>query len=286
LAIELWAEGVKCPAAPEIRAMNTTDPARREMSMLAVPEAEQGATPSAIVRMQRALQILRLLQAGQTWSAQELAEQYHCSTRTIFRDLQLLRDCGIPIESPRGEKGFRLAHDFFWQPERPTLDEMIALVVGARMAGEAMPKDMAKSLESAMAKLVGSHRPADRQRLTELKMRIDSPHLVPQPALPEAAYLAQLLEHIVAQRIVRLFVAAQPPDEPARIMEMVPVRLHYAGGEWWLLLAEGADAAPEESIPLARIERIEFPRPPEKEQPAGTGQPAPPTATASLPAGS
>ena len=237
-----------------------------------------GSNASAIARTQRALRILRLLQAGQVWSAQELAAQFNCSTRTIFRDLQLLRDCGIPIDNRTGERGFRLAHDFFWQPERPTLDEMTALVVGARMAEDSLPSDMQRNLGSALTKLVGSERPAVRQRLSELNMRIDPPHAAAAPALPALEFLPRLLEHIGVQMPVQIVLAGERLDAPPRTLEWIPVRLMFHGGQWRLVgLPLGrpdplaAEAAREESVPLSAIVRV---------NPATPGQESPQPAEA------
>jgi predicted DNA-binding transcriptional regulator YafY len=236
----------------------TTETSPQAGSAASAGDAERagGLATSAIVRTQRALGILRLLQAGQIWSAAELAAQFNCSTRTIFRDLQLLRECGIPIDSPRGERGFRLSHDFFWQPVRPTLDEMIALVVGARMASEAMPKEMAKHLDSALAKIVGSERPNVRRRLSELNMRIDAPHLTPQAALPEVGYLQALLEQIVAQTHVQLRLSPAGAGQAGEDLEVIPLRLHFAEGQWQLIVTAWQGGS-QRSIPLSRIERIE-----------------------------
>jgi len=214
-----------------------------------------GSGSSAVARTQRALQILRLLQAGQVWSQQELAVQFNCSTRTIFRDLQLLRECGIPLDTPRGERGVKLSHDFFWQPERPTLDEMTALVVGARMAEETLPAEMQKNLGSALTKLVGSERPAVRQRLSELNMRIDPPHAKSPPALPALDFLPQLLEHIGVQTPVLITTAADTPESPPRELEWILVRLHFGEGQWHLI-GMTPQGGQERSVPLASILRI------------------------------
>jgi predicted DNA-binding transcriptional regulator YafY len=234
----------------------TTETTPNLAATSAESEPAGGLAVSAIVRTQRALQILRTLQAGQVWSAAELAAQFSCSTRTIFRDLQLLRECGIPIDSPRGERGFRLAHDFYWQPVRPSLEEMIALIVGAKMAGEALPKEMAKNLDAAMAKIVGSERPAVRQRLAELNMRIDAPHMTAHPALPDVDFLQKLLEHIVAQTRMRLRVGGTATDVALRETEVIPVRLQFAGGEWVLVVTTSEGGA-EQTVRLDAIERID-----------------------------
>jgi biotin operon repressor len=211
-----------------------------------------GQSTTAIVRTQRAIRILRLLQSGQVWSADELAQQFSCSTRTIFRDLQLLRDCNIPIDTPQGQRGFRLGHDFFWQPERPTIDEMTALVVGARMAEDSLPKDMQRDLDAALTKLVGSERPEVRQRLSELTMRIDAPHLASQPALPELEFLPQLLAHIGGQRPVLLVLPAYDAGGELSEVELIPVRLHFDDGAWHRLGVPPAGGN-EVSLPLTSI---------------------------------
>ncbi|MCI0359597.1 MAG: HTH domain-containing protein [Planctomycetaceae bacterium] len=221
-----------------------------------------GSGASAIARTQRAIRILRLLQAGQVWSPQELAVQFKCSTRTIFRDVQLLRDCDIPIENLRGERGFKLSHDFFWHPERPTFDEMTALVVGARLAEETLPHQMQKNLGWALTKLVGSERPAVRQRLSELTMRIDPPHADSPPALPALDFLPQLLAQIGNQAPLVIVAAADARDDPPRRLLWIPVRLHFGDGQWHLIgLPLGGDqplgGGQEQSLPLAAIQRLE-----------------------------
>lgn len=229
------------------------------------------STTTAIVRTQRAIRILRLLQSGQVWSADELAQQFRCSTRTIFRDLQMLRDCNIPIDTPQGQRGFRLGHDFFWQPERPTIDEMTALVVGARMAEDSLPKDMQRDLDAALTKLVGSARPEVRQRLSELTMRIDAPHVASQPALPELEFLPQLLAHIGGQRPVLVVLPARDAGGELSEVELIPVRLHFDDGEWHLL---GVPPAGGNEVSLSLTSIIEV-APISLEQPEL--QPAPPS---------
>lgn len=54
-------------------------------------------------RVKRLLQMMFLLQESEPRSSEDLAKQFKVSRRTIFRDIQVLRDAGIPVEP--GEKG-------------------------------------------------------------------------------------------------------------------------------------------------------------------------------------
>ena len=48
-------------------------------------------------RVRRMLQMILLLQESRSRSSAELADQFEVSKRTIFRDMQLLRDTGFPV---------------------------------------------------------------------------------------------------------------------------------------------------------------------------------------------
>jgi predicted DNA-binding transcriptional regulator YafY len=211
---------------------------------------------AAVVRTRRALETLQLLQSGQTWTAIELAERFHCSSRTIFRDVQLLRECQIPVESPPGERrGFRLSHDFFWKPVRPSMEELAALVIAARLSQGALPPELSERVETALTKVLSAAKPAVRERLGELSVRIDAPHCTAQPPLPEAAFLSQLLGWIVEQTPLRvswkLSGSAEPTSE-----NLTAQQLTIAEGQWQLVgsvLGSGASVA----IPLATVTAIE-----------------------------
>lgn len=59
-------------------------------------------------RVNRVLSILRRLQGGQTVSGRELARWLAVDPRTIYRDVQCLREHDVPLESVEGG-GYRLA---------------------------------------------------------------------------------------------------------------------------------------------------------------------------------
>lgn len=48
------------------------------------------------VRFSRILKLLGMIQGTGPWSAAALAQELECSTRTVFRDLQVLELAGIP----------------------------------------------------------------------------------------------------------------------------------------------------------------------------------------------
>lgn len=63
---------------------------------------DRGLEPTA-----RLLRLLSLLQVGRQVTGEELAAELGCTTRTVRRDVERLRDLGYPIDATRGTAGYR-----------------------------------------------------------------------------------------------------------------------------------------------------------------------------------
>lgn len=66
-------------------------------------------------------------------SAAALAEELGVSVRTIYRDMDTLREMGAPIQG-EGGVGFKIADGYFLPPLRFDRDELDAIVLGMRLA--------------------------------------------------------------------------------------------------------------------------------------------------------
>ncbi|MCV6584438.1 MAG: HTH domain-containing protein, partial [Marinibacterium sp.] len=84
-------------------------------------------------RADRLFEIIQQLRGGRRVTARMLADRLEVSPRTIYRDIADLIGTGVPIS---GEAGFgyvmEAGHDI--PPLMFTLDEIVALVAGARIA--------------------------------------------------------------------------------------------------------------------------------------------------------
>jgi predicted DNA-binding transcriptional regulator YafY len=82
-------------------------------------------------RLDRAMGMLLLLRDGRVVSAVELAKRFEVSTRTIYRDLEILSGMGVPIEAEMGRTGgFRLGRGYFLPPVSLGPDEAVSLLLG------------------------------------------------------------------------------------------------------------------------------------------------------------
>ena len=64
----------------------------------------------ADARTLRVINCLRLLQHA-CYSADDLAGRFHVSKRTVYRDLRLLAEAGVPLLKRRGDGGYHAPAD-------------------------------------------------------------------------------------------------------------------------------------------------------------------------------
>jgi len=115
----------------------------------------------AVVRADRLLSLLLLLQHRGRRSARELADELEVSTRTVLRDIDALSTAGVPVYAERGRHGgFALLPGYSTDLTGLTHDEALALLVaGSRGDGAGM----APALASAMRKVVAGLPAAQRE---------------------------------------------------------------------------------------------------------------------------
>ncbi len=99
----------------------------------------------------RLYDIVQELRDGRLHTAAELATRLGVSTRTIWRDMEILAASGMPVTGERG-LGYMLRSPLVLPPTMLTPDELEALVEGLRHVGqEGNPK--AKAARSLLYKV-------------------------------------------------------------------------------------------------------------------------------------
>jgi predicted DNA-binding transcriptional regulator YafY len=86
-------------------------------------------------RITRLLRLFQMLQVGAGKNASELAKACGVGRRTIFRDLQTLRDAGVPLEFNAKAKQYYAKAKSTIQPGNFTADEAIAVIAIATELG-------------------------------------------------------------------------------------------------------------------------------------------------------
>jgi predicted DNA-binding transcriptional regulator YafY len=175
-------------------------------------------------RADRLFQIVLHLRRRRISTARDLAQALAVSERTIYRDVQDLSACGLPIESAAGV-GYRLRRGFDLPPLMFDREELLALRLGARMVRSWADDDLSQAAGNALRK-IEAVLPAE---LADPGETLFAPHAHPYPV-----GLVGLLRHAAADRRKARFTYTRPDGESSA-RTVWPLGLFYWGAVWTLL---------------------------------------------------
>lgn len=109
-----------------------------------------------MTRSQRLLAILEYMRGrSQAVTAAQLAEHFHVSERSIYRDIAALNHQGARVEGSAGI-GYMLRDGFFLPPLSFSAEEAAAIVLGLRFVLRRGDTGLAQAAQSARAKMTSS----------------------------------------------------------------------------------------------------------------------------------
>src|SRR5919197_3079871 len=180
-----------------------------------------------------------LLAERDTTTVADLAEELEVSTRTLHRDLALLREMGVPVEGDRGTGG-GLRLEPGWSPGRVHLNESeaLGLLLSLTIAEKVGSPLLLDDLRSITRKVAAAFAPAQARRILALRSRI----LVGQTASaqvlagytpPRPAVTKALLEAFARRRTARVRYRDQHGTLTEREIELQ--FLYYNLPVWYAL---------------------------------------------------
>jgi predicted DNA-binding transcriptional regulator YafY len=194
-------------------------------------------------RIDRLLAIVLELQGKRWRRAEDLAETFETSKRTIYRDMLALGEAGVPIVSIPG-RGYSLVEGYFLPPVSFSADEATILLLGADVMTQSFDAHYQTVAHSASRKILGVLPDAQRQTVESLRERIQFVSGAPA-ARPDTAQQLEKLQllrsAIVESRRVRFDYhtrytarpdAATRVDAPTRSVD--PYSLAHVGASWYL----------------------------------------------------
>ncbi|HLA84702.1 MAG TPA: WYL domain-containing protein, partial [Thermoguttaceae bacterium] len=187
-----------------------------------------------LTRIQRLLKVLTLLQAGRGCNTQRLADECGVSRRTIFRDLDVLRESGLAIVYDEIEQHYRLPGTQFLPPFNFTPDEALSLIVLCHEMGGRTRLPFLAPAQSASLKLESALPTRLRE---ELHATVDAIQIKMPPTNPLAGQepiYEQLVEAIRRRRCVRLRYVA-PTEEGEFSTRLSPYRLLFSRRSWYAI---------------------------------------------------
>ncbi len=185
-------------------------------------------------RIDRLAAIVIQLQSKRLVKAQEIADKFSLSLRTVYRDIKALEAAGVPVTGEAGS-GYRLMEGYKLPPVMFNEDEASALLTGAKLMQSMSDESFSKHYSTALDKIKAVLRGAEKDHLQELDNHIA---VVSHPALvhqkPTDLHLAKLLKAIAASLAIEMvYTSVEKGESLQRTVE--PIGIYYQASRWYLI---------------------------------------------------
>jgi len=201
------------------------------------------------------LQLIGLLQAGRGYNAEALAQACGVCRRTVFRDLDLLRLSGVPLQYDEQQQCYRIPGACLLPPTNFTPEEALALLVLCHELGDGAALPCMGPARSAAVKLESSLPGRLREQLHKATAAL---HIHPPPSNPlkdRQAVYDQLLDAAAHRRNVRIRYHSLK-EQKEIVTRLSPYRLFFSRRSWYVVGRSSLHRA-KRTFHLGRILQIE-----------------------------
>lgn len=208
---------------------------------IVIVRIEGAAVGADYSKVHRLLRMVTLMQSGEAGDAKQLAELLGVTVRTIYRDLEILAELGIPCYFDESIGAYRIRKDFFLPPVQLTATEALSMLALSQCVGGEEQIALTEPAARAMEKLRGQLPASIRDELSDLGSRIDIrlPATGPDGAAIRDVY-AHVREAIRTRRAVRCRYESLNNDTDDNEFHLLPYTLIFDQRAWYTIgLHEG-----------------------------------------------
>lgn len=188
-------------------------------------------------RTDRLLAIMLELQRRKLIRAEDLADTFEVSVRTIYRDMQALSEAGVPLVAMTGQ-GYSLMEGYFLPPVNFTGEEALMLVLGSDFVQQSFDTQYRNASQSASQKIEAVLPDRLRDEVNYLRKNITFFNIRP---MDEAKHeqLRQLRGAVISRHTVRIDYSKRlrvgDGDLPPTVREIDPYSLSHLNTDWYLM---------------------------------------------------
>ena len=185
-------------------------------------------------RIDRVTAILIQLQSKKVVKAQEVADRFAISLRTVYRDIKTLEEAGIPIAGEAGV-GYSIMEGYRLPPVMFTREEAIAFLTAEKLVEKLTDPASSKHYTEAMYKIKAVLRYTEKELLEDMDSHIE---VVENPYLPvkenNSIHLQTILKSIAAKDVLDIGYFANATQQYSN-RDIEPVGIFYLGSYWYLI---------------------------------------------------
>jgi predicted DNA-binding transcriptional regulator YafY len=181
-------------------------------------------------RIDRLVAILIHLQGRRVTRAEDIADEFQTSIRTVYRDIAALAEAGVPIVGEAGV-GYSIVRGYHLPPVHFTTEEATALITASILMDRFTDGSLASSMESALAKIRAVLPPDHQDHIARLERRICLPNA---PQRDRTASLFLIQKALADRTLLRISYRGSGAAEAHR-REIEPLGLTYYADRWHLI---------------------------------------------------
>ncbi|AZA84979.1 transcriptional regulator [Chryseobacterium lactis] len=184
-------------------------------------------------KLDRVTAILTQLQSKSVVRAQDLAEKFDVSIRTIYRDVKTLENAGIPIIGEAGN-GYSLMDGYKLPPVMFTKEEVLSFITAEKLMQKFSHQSLGNHYQTAMEKVRSVLRHSDKNLIQNIEKQIDVFNFHTQPGDSLKNVIPIILESIEEKTQLNIEYQTVDSRVTIRIIETVGVFFEF---NFWYIMA-------------------------------------------------
>lgn len=185
-------------------------------------------------RVSRIVKLLTVMQSSKGHTADELANLFGISRRTVFRDLNELETIGVPYHYDTKTTGYKIDPDFFLPPVDLNLKEALSLLLLAHKSGNQMQTPFRRSAILAAMK-IENNLPAEIRRYCHTALhRISTKEHAQSPMSNLDKIFSQAQDAIAKKKVIHLRYKSLFEGKEIEL-DFCPYHLLYNHRAWYVL---------------------------------------------------
>jgi predicted DNA-binding transcriptional regulator YafY len=181
-------------------------------------------------RIDRLVAILIYMEGRRVTRAEDIADEFATSIRTVYRDIAALAEAGVPIVGEAGV-GYSIMRGYHLPPVHFTTEEATALVTAGMLMDRFADSSLMSSMASALGKIRAVLPPDHQDHIARLERRMSLRTTRPSN---QPANLFLIQKALADRTVLRISYRGSGVAEASR-REVEPLGLTYYGDRWHLI---------------------------------------------------
>jgi len=185
-------------------------------------------------RIDRLTAILIQLQTKRVVKAEEIADRFEISLRTVYRDVKALMEAGVPIGSEAG-KGYFIVDGYHLPPVMFSEEEASAMLMAGKLVEKMTDHSVRKAYESALMKIKAVLHESERDHIENLQSVMEVRTMASDKQQEFPNHFLTMIQKALSQKEVLQMEYISSYNKELTKREVEPIGMVYYRAGWHLI---------------------------------------------------